>query len=116
MAIPEVVTVSDARSHLSKLLAALADAGVDAEPVLIGPHRKPQAVLLSVAAYEALLGSQPRAAAVASATGSLGAEGLTASPEADRDAREYVHGKMSAEEMAVRAIARYTTSEQRRAW
>lgn len=114
MTIPEVVTVSDARSHLSRLLAALTEAGPDAEPILIGPHRKPQAVLLSVAAYEALMRLQDRSAAVASASGSLAAEGLSAPPEADRDAQEYIRGGITAEEMASRAVARYAASPRRR--
>ncbi|QKW06123.1 type II toxin-antitoxin system Phd/YefM family antitoxin [Streptomyces sp. NA04227] len=54
MRVPEVVTVSDARSRLSHLLSELAEAGEKAEPVLIGAHRRAQGVLLSVAAYENL--------------------------------------------------------------
>lgn len=108
------MTVSDARSHLSQLLADLSEAGSDAEPVLIGAHRKPQGVLLSVAAYEALVGSHTRRAAVESATGSLAAEGLRPSAESDRDVEEYVQGSLSAEDMVVRAVARHMVNDHSR--
>jgi len=113
MVIPEVVTVSDARNHLSRLLAALSKAGSSASPVLIGPHRKPQGVLLSVPAYEALLDLQNRGMAVASASGSLAAEGLRMSSEAERQTDEYVQGNISAEQLVAQTIARYTSNGKR---
>lgn len=115
MTISEVVTVSDARSQLSQLLAALSEAGPEAEPILIGPHRRPQGVLLSVAAYEALVRRQSRGDAIASASGSLAAEGLVASRDADRDAAEYIRGDIGAEEMTARAVSRYTAGGEGRA-
>jgi PHD/YefM family antitoxin component YafN of YafNO toxin-antitoxin module len=60
MKIPEVVTVSTARSKLSQILAELTEAGPAANPVLIGAHRKPQGVLLSIEAYEELKGRAAR--------------------------------------------------------
>jgi len=79
------VTVSDARAQLSRILTDLSESGAAAAPVLIGAHRKPQGVLLSVAAFESLSGRAARRTAAASATGSIEAEGLHASDAADRD-------------------------------
>ncbi|MFE7271741.1 type II toxin-antitoxin system Phd/YefM family antitoxin [Streptomyces sp. NPDC057623] len=107
MEIPEVVTVSDARARLSRILTALSEAGAHADPVLIGAHRRPQAVLLSVEAFEALSGRAARRAAVASATGSIEAEGLRASKASERDTEAYVTGDLDADALVTRAIARY---------
>ncbi|GGW73811.1 hypothetical protein GCM10010350_68070 [Streptomyces galilaeus] len=114
MEIPEVVTVSDARARLSRILTDLSESGADADPVLIGAHRKPQGVLLSVEAFEALSGRAARRAAVASATGSIEAEGLQASTASDHDTEAYVKGDLDADTLVARAIARHRqTSEQR---
>ncbi|MFI9105822.1 type II toxin-antitoxin system Phd/YefM family antitoxin [Streptomyces fildesensis] len=115
MKVPEVVTVSDARAHLSQILTVLSEDGADADPVLIGAHRKPQGVLLSVEAFEALTGRAQRRDAVESATGSVAAEGLQASVEADRDAESYVRGGLEADELVARAIARYRGTSDRQA-
>ncbi|MEN8650340.1 type II toxin-antitoxin system Phd/YefM family antitoxin [Streptomyces sp. 21So2-11] len=101
--IPEVVTVTDARAGLSRILADLEQEGAAAEPVLIGSHRKAQGVLLSIEAYEALRGRTARRARVDSATASVAVEGLRTSPEADRDAEAYVDGELSADEAVARA-------------
>jgi PHD/YefM family antitoxin component YafN of YafNO toxin-antitoxin module len=115
MKIAEVVTVSDARAQLSRILTELADAGVSAEPVLIGAHRKPQGVLLSVEAFEALSGRVARQAAVDSATGSVAAERLRTSAKADEDSDAYARGEISAEELVERAIDRYRPAARREA-
>ena len=115
MVIPEVVTVSDARAGLSRIMADLSESGADADPVLIGAHRKPQGVLLSVEAFEALSGRAARRAAVASATGSIEAEGLHASEASDRDTEAYVKGDVDADTLVARAIARHRQTSERRA-
>jgi hypothetical protein len=56
----EVVTVSDARANLSRILSDLHDAGSGAKPVFIGAHRKAQGVLLSVESYRELAESWER--------------------------------------------------------
>jgi PHD/YefM family antitoxin component YafN of YafNO toxin-antitoxin module len=106
MEIQEIVTVSDARAQLSQILGSLALEGRAAPPVVIGAHRKPQGVLLSVALYEELTGAR-RQAAVASATSSLRAEGLRPSAASDADTDEYVHGHIDADELVARAVARH---------
>jgi PHD/YefM family antitoxin component YafN of YafNO toxin-antitoxin module len=115
MDIPEVVTVSDARAGLSRILAALEDAGSDASPVLIGAHRKPQGVLLSIEAFEALTGRSARRDAVASATASVAAEGLATTGAADRDAEAYVQGEIDADTLVARAISRHQHGTARKA-
>lgn len=107
MRVPEIVTVSDARSGLSRILAELVEAGPQAEPVLIGAHRRAQGVLLSIEAYESLTGRAARWEAAESATGSLAAEGLRPTSASDQDTDAYVRGTLSAEEMAARALARH---------
>jgi len=42
------ITVTDARSVLPHILATLKGGGRDAVPILIGRHREPMAVLISV--------------------------------------------------------------------
>jgi PHD/YefM family antitoxin component YafN of YafNO toxin-antitoxin module len=44
----QTITVTDARSVLPHILATLKGAGMDAVPILIGRHREPMAVLISV--------------------------------------------------------------------
>jgi PHD/YefM family antitoxin component YafN of YafNO toxin-antitoxin module len=44
----QTITVTDARSVLPHILAAVKSGGRDAVPILIGRHREPMAVLISV--------------------------------------------------------------------
>ncbi len=44
----ETITVTDVRAVLPIVLARLKDGGRDAVPVLIGRHREPMAVLISL--------------------------------------------------------------------
>jgi PHD/YefM family antitoxin component YafN of YafNO toxin-antitoxin module len=44
----QTITVTDARSVLPHILATLKGGGRDAIPILIGRHREPMAVLVSV--------------------------------------------------------------------
>lgn len=44
----ETITVTDVRAVLPIVLARLKDGGRDAVPVLIGRHREPMAVLISI--------------------------------------------------------------------
>jgi PHD/YefM family antitoxin component YafN of YafNO toxin-antitoxin module len=116
--IQEVVTISDARAHLSRILADLDRVGEQADPVLIGAHRKAQGVLLSVEAFEALESRANLAArrqAVDSAAGSAAAEGLTLSAPAKADAQEFARGAISGGELVERAVARYARRPQRHA-
>jgi len=56
MALTEVIPAADARRDLPKYLKEFREAPESAAPVVFGPHRKAEAVLLPVAQYRALLG------------------------------------------------------------
>jgi PHD/YefM family antitoxin component YafN of YafNO toxin-antitoxin module len=110
MQLTEVVTVTDARANLSRILSDLNDAGSQAEPVFIGAHRRAEGVLLSVDAYQELAALRERferAGSVASAWGSLNAEGLTPTAHVVRDTEEFTSGAIDADELARRAVARH---------
>ncbi|MEH0422802.1 hypothetical protein [Streptomyces sp. B21-083] len=64
---------------------------------------------------EALSGRAARRTAVASATGSIEAEGLHASDASDRDTEAYVKGDVDADTLVARAIARHRQTAERRA-
>jgi PHD/YefM family antitoxin component YafN of YafNO toxin-antitoxin module len=110
MQLTEVVTVSDARANLSRILSDLHGAGSHAEPVFIGAHRKAEGVLLSVESYRELAELQERfsrAEAVASAWGSLSAEGLKPTAEFTTDVDAFMHGRIDEDDLVRRAIARH---------
>ncbi|MCF4138030.1 hypothetical protein L1856_16895 [Streptomyces sp. Tue 6430] len=65
--------------------------------------------------YWKLSGRAARRAAVASATGSVEAEGLHASEASDRDTEAYVKGDLDADTLVARAIARHRQTSERRA-
>jgi PHD/YefM family antitoxin component YafN of YafNO toxin-antitoxin module len=48
-------TISDARRHLTGHVARFREEGLDAEPVVFGDHRQPEAVLLPHATFQLLL-------------------------------------------------------------
>lgn len=50
-----VITAADARKALPSITAKFREQGVDAEPVFYGSHRKPEAVLMSMQRYEAIM-------------------------------------------------------------
>jgi len=50
-----VETISDARRNLTGHVARFRREGLDAEPVVFGDHRRPEAVLLPHATFELLL-------------------------------------------------------------
>lgn len=50
-----VMTAADARKALPSITARFREEGIDAEPVFYGSHRKPEAVLMSMQRYEALM-------------------------------------------------------------
>ena len=48
-------TVSDTREHLTRHVARFREQGIEAEPVIFGERRKPQAALLPFETFELLL-------------------------------------------------------------
>jgi antitoxin StbD len=50
-----VETISDARRHLTKHVARFREEGLDAEPVVFGDHRTPEAVVVPFEMFQLLL-------------------------------------------------------------
>ena len=91
---PTVLSVSEAREELSRALARFRREGASAAPVVLGSHRKPEAVVIPFAAYVGLAGDGGRRP-FAAAGGSALAEVLgPLSPE------------ISDEELYARTVAR----------
>lgn len=59
----DVLATREARAQLPALLERFRQAGADAEPVVIGARRRPEAVVLSYERYLKLVGGRARAAA-----------------------------------------------------
>ncbi len=62
--VDEVLPTREARSKLPSMLAGFRALGADADPVVIGAHRRPEAVVLSYERYLALLGGRERVKAI----------------------------------------------------
>jgi PHD/YefM family antitoxin component YafN of YafNO toxin-antitoxin module len=60
----EILATREARAQLPALLERFRKAGAAAEPVVIGAHRHPEAVVLSYERYLALAGGRERVAAL----------------------------------------------------
>ncbi len=60
----DVLATREARAQLPAMLAGFRKAGADAEPVVIGARRRPEAVVLSYERYLQLAGGRERVAAV----------------------------------------------------
>lgn len=71
MNVPEVLSVREARQGLAALMKRVQEPG--AEPVFVGPHRKPAVVIMSVNEYEKLVTGQ---AAIDNSLASARLEGL----------------------------------------
>jgi len=78
-------------------------------PVLVGAHRKPEAVVMSVSQYEALQQAAERRRTVESALGSLRAEGLQPSPEGQELLEGIAEGRLTTAQARERILARYGT-------
>ncbi len=50
-----VETISDARKHLTGHVARFRSDGIDAEPVVFGDHRQPEAALLPYETFQLLM-------------------------------------------------------------
>ena len=59
----DVLATREARAQLPTLLERFRQAGADAEPVVIGARRRPEAVVLSYERYLQLAGGRERVAA-----------------------------------------------------
>lgn len=62
--VDEVLPTRQARAKLPSLLAGFRARGADADPVVIGAHRRPEAVVLSYERYLAMLSGRERVKAI----------------------------------------------------
>jgi len=62
--VDEVLPTREARAKLPSMLAGFRARGVAADPVVIGAHRRPEAVVLSYELYLSLLGGRERVKAI----------------------------------------------------
>jgi PHD/YefM family antitoxin component YafN of YafNO toxin-antitoxin module len=62
--VDEVLPTREARAKLPSLLAGFRARGAEADPVVIGAHRRPEAVVLSYERYLAMLSGRERAKAI----------------------------------------------------
>ncbi|MHB1525022.1 MAG: antitoxin VbhA family protein [Candidatus Dormibacteria bacterium] len=103
-----VVSVAELRQQISKILSRFGKEGVDADPVVIGSQRRPEAVLVSYAQYRAMADDLlelirarawiARARADAEALASVRAEGLEPDAFGHSVARRVVEGEISDDE------------------
>lgn len=101
----EVLSFREFRAGLAEAMRRVQRPG--SGPVFVGAHRRPEAVLMSVAQYEELVATAERRDAVAEALASVRAEGLEPSagdlPMFDAVAA----GELSSEGLRERVLARY---------
>ena len=105
VAIPEVLSVRELRAALAATLKRVRDP--HGGPVFVGAHRKPEAVVMSVAHYRELVDAVERRDAVADALASVRAEGLEPSADGLAMLDEIAAGRMSTDEARQRTLARY---------
>lgn len=99
----ETLSVREAREQLPSVLARFRDG--DRTPVGVGSHRKMEAIIVPVNVFDDLIAIRTRA--LASARGSLRAEGLDVDPEVDAIAAQWATGQISAAEMRARVRRLY---------
>jgi hypothetical protein len=110
-AVTQVHPLSEVRARLSGILARFRREGAAAEPVALGSHRKPEAILLPYGAferYEALARQHERLDWALSAARSVQVE--LPGPftrEHDQEVSAYVDGEIDAAELYRRTVARY---------
>ncbi|MBN9739399.1 MULTISPECIES: type II toxin-antitoxin system Phd/YefM family antitoxin [unclassified Pseudonocardia] len=102
---PEVLSFREFRSALAATLRRVQEPG--AEPVFVGSHRKPEAVVMSVSQYEELVDAATRRADVDEALASVRAEGLEPSSEGLAMLDDVAAGQLSTSAARERVLARY---------
>jgi prevent-host-death family protein len=94
MRTPEVLSFREFRAGLSATLKRVQGEG----PVFVGAHRRPEAVIMSVAHYRDLVEMSERRAAVAEALASVRAEGLEPSAAGLAIMKELAAGQLDADD------------------
>ncbi|WP_433799377.1 type II toxin-antitoxin system prevent-host-death family antitoxin [Actinomycetospora sp. CA-084318] len=104
----EVLSVREFRAGLADAIRHVREEG----PVFVGPHRRAEAVLMSVEQYDELRGvgrraSVPRRVAVEEAVASVRAEGLEPSAEGRARLEAVADGRLDPEEAIEQALEPY---------
>lgn len=86
----DILATREARAQLPALLERFRQAGADAEPVVIGARRRPEAVVLSYERYLQMAGGRERVAAALEQQTREAGEALDAE-EATKIASEELH-------------------------
>lgn len=97
MLLPQVLSFREFRAGLAATLRRVQEP--DAEPVFVGAHRKPEAVVMSVSHYQHLRDRAERREAVAEALASVRAEGLEPSDLGHRLLADVAAGRITTDEM-----------------
>ena len=112
-----VMPIVEGRSSVSRIIARFRAEGEAAEPVVLGSHRKAEAVLMSYQRYQRLLNRQEprdsgraaRARAAAAAHASVQAENPGPySPAAERAREDWIAGRISGQEVRQRLLKHWT--------
>jgi prevent-host-death family protein len=103
MGTPEVLSFREFRAGLAATLKRVQGEG----PVFVGSHRKPEAVVMSVAHYRDLVEISERRAAMAEALASVRAEGLEPSKPDLRMFAALNEGRVSTDELRDEVLRRY---------
>ncbi|MBW0115565.1 type II toxin-antitoxin system Phd/YefM family antitoxin [Pseudonocardia abyssalis] len=106
MLLPQVLSFREFRAGLAATLKQVQEP--DAEPVFVGAHRKPEAVVMSVSHYQHLRDRAERREAVEAALASVRAEGLEPSALGHRLLSEVAVGRIGTDEMRSRLTEHYT--------
>lgn len=93
MAVPRIMSVTEARTGLTALMKQVRQPG--AEPVFIGSHRKPEVVIMSAEAYDRLVTGDH---AIDNTVASARLEGLKASAQDVDLMRRVAAGELTTEQ------------------
>jgi PHD/YefM family antitoxin component YafN of YafNO toxin-antitoxin module len=102
---PEVLSFREFRAGLAATLKRVQAPSGD--PVFVGAHRKPEAVVMSVAHYRHLVAASERREAVAEALGSVRAEGLEPSAHGLAQLEAIAAGTLTGEQAIEQLHLRY---------
>lgn len=105
MLLPEVLSFREFRAGLAATLKRVQEP--DSGPVFVGAHRKPEAVVMSVAHYQCLRDAAERRDAVAAALASVRAEGLEPSEHGLSLLDGMAAGRLDADEAVDQLLAPY---------